>query len=277
MNQNLNIKIYSILLVVLSFCGGCKMNSDKNNIESTGSWSWQYSAEDNSYLNRVFTLDLIQTGNVLTGKYCAIVKNGARIDCYYRDKTNNINGTVKGDTIFVDFVGHYDQSATGKAVLFKKGNALVWNITESQGDIFAPKYAELRKSELESKKEHFESLDKQKSGSSCLYSINCSCEENNSGKSIYEDSLQLTCRFTNMSFEEVYEAIYKTETNLEGFLLSNFPEKSLIHTDSETFSTDYKIEENRVRIYISQENGGFEFILKQEGGKIVLEKHVFPG
>lgn len=278
MYLNLNFSKLLILITTLSAFLGCSQATTQNNLDITGLWSWEYSNTEKPYLNKTFTLDLNQVGDELKGKYCAIAKNNTKMDCFYKDSTNNIFGKIKGDTIFIDFKGHYDIKAYGKGVLYKKGEFLVWKIIEQQGDIYAPNYAELKKGKLENRKKEIEtSSNRSSSETSCLYSENCSCKENQSGKSIYEDSLQITCNFRDNSFAVVYKAIYEKETHLQKFLLKELPLKSKLHSDSETFSTDYKISTEKISIYISQENGGFEFILKDKGNKIIMEKHAFPG
>ncbi|CAA0149706.1 hypothetical protein [Tenacibaculum maritimum] len=267
-----------LLIPILTLFLVCKKTeqSKKSYIDITGKWSWEYVDNNNAYLNKVFTLDLKQKENKLNGKYCAVAKNGARIDCYYKDSTNNITGIKKKDTLYIGFKGHYDQASSGKALLYKKGNLLVWKIIESNGELYAPKYAELKKDEIKTKQSS-NSVAISKNSTPCYYSNDCSCKENKSGKSIYEDSLLRTCIFENHTFESVYQSIFEKEGSLKEFMLSELPKNALVHSTSPSFSTEYKIEDNKVTIYISQENGGFKFMLTKKVNKIILEKHAFAG
>lgn len=42
-----------------------------------------------------FTIDIVQSGEHVNGKYCFITNNGNRIDCAEKDDEDNITGTVK--------------------------------------------------------------------------------------------------------------------------------------------------------------------------------------
>lgn len=222
-------------------------------------------------MNKVFTLDFFQTGSNIEGKYCAIAKNNKIIDCY---ENENIKGVVKQDTVYLDFNGFYDSGSSGKALVYKKDDNLVWSIISSKGDIYAPKYAVLNYGKLKENKTVEIDIN---NVSKCDYGNNCSCIENNSSKSIYDDSLIITCEFKEQTFADVYNSVYKSEKDLQKFLIKNLPNETYLYTNDDTFSTDYKITSDSISVYISQENGGFEFLFKKKGDTIIFKKHAFPG
>ncbi|MCR1024158.1 hypothetical protein NQT66_05030 [Cellulophaga baltica] len=269
MNQIHRIKI--LLLLFPFFILSCKKSNKQINIDVSGLWSWEYVDNSKAHMNKVFTLDLIQRGSVVEGKYCAIAKNNKIIDCY---KNDNLKGIIIKDTVHINFNGFYDSESSGKAILYKKGDNLVWQITSTIGDVYAPKYAELYYGKLKENKTEEKNSTKV---STCDYGNNCSCIENKSGKSLYEDSLIITCVFKEQTLEDVYSSVYNSQEDLQEFMTEKLPNESHLYSDNATFSTDYKITSDSISVYISQENGGFEFLLKKKGNTIVFEKHAFAG
>lgn len=109
----------------------------------SGSWSYKHFSENNPLFNTVFTLHLKQNENNLVGCYCAVARNGKRIDCSNDESIKNIRGKIRNDTAYVHFTGFYDRDATGKAKLYFKDGQLIWKIYESSGEIYAPSKAKL--------------------------------------------------------------------------------------------------------------------------------------
>ncbi|WP_252145879.1 hypothetical protein [Yokenella regensburgei] len=85
----------------------------------TGHWS-------NENASNSFTLDLLENGSNLTGKYCFITNGGNRIDC---SESNNINGIVKGHTSVVTFESEF--GGDGEASLSVDNNTLIFAISNT--------------------------------------------------------------------------------------------------------------------------------------------------
>lgn len=110
----------------------------------SGEWHYEKTVPENELLNRTFDLRLVFDGSTVRGQYCAIARNGGKIDC--RDEEEfNMEGTLKGDTAIVSFKGFFNTKAKGKARLYLYNNQLIWEILESAGEIYAPKQAALDK------------------------------------------------------------------------------------------------------------------------------------
>lgn len=271
--MNQSIKWNSLLVLILYvLITGCRKPESKINIDVSGTWNWSYEDVQKSYMNKTFELTLSQNGSIIEGKYCAIAKNNKILDCY---DNNNIKGSIQRDTAYLNFKGFYDVNSFGKAIIYKNKDKLIWKITSKKGDVYAPEYAELNYGKLESE---IVSIEKANKVSNCKYGNGCSCKENDSQKSIYEDSLIITCSFEGNSIKEVYSLVYNSEKDLQKYLMPELPKESFIYsTNDNSFNTEYKLKEDSLSVYISQENGGFEFIFKLKDDKVVLEKHAYPG
>ncbi len=129
------------------------INNDKTdvvnfNIENTvkndfnGTWNYEFNSEENELLNKTFELKLIAEKDIIKGQYCAVAKNGRKIDC--NDKISyNITGKIKDDIAYVDFKGFLDTKARGKAKIYFDGQNIIWEIISIKGEVFAPKKATL--------------------------------------------------------------------------------------------------------------------------------------
>ena len=129
------------------------LNNDKTdvvnfNIENTvnndfnGTWNYEFNSEENELLNKTFELKLIAEKDIIKGQYCAVAKNGRKIDC--NDKISyNITGKIKDDIAYVDFKGFLDTKASGKAKIYFDGQNIIWEIISIKGEVFAPKKATL--------------------------------------------------------------------------------------------------------------------------------------
>ncbi|NLS54065.1 hypothetical protein [Hafnia alvei] len=77
-----------------------------------------------------FTIDLTETGNHISGKYCFITNNGNRIDCSEQDDDDNIRGTVTNGKAQVSFDSTF--GGTGKASLIIKNDDLIYYIKDKK-------------------------------------------------------------------------------------------------------------------------------------------------
>lgn len=74
-----------------------------------------------------FTLDLIRSGEHLTGKYCFITNNGNRIDCEGGGE-ENIDGVIKGNVATVSFNSTF--GGAGKATISIVNDILTYKIDD---------------------------------------------------------------------------------------------------------------------------------------------------
>lgn len=123
-----------VYAVLLGFCSLARAHS------FNGEWNW-----DAAPSSRNFSLHIIQKGRMLRGQYCAVARNGNRIDC--DDKANeNIAGKVdvSGQTAKIKFSSFFG-AVGGIAVLKLKGNELSWTIIDDPvgGEFYAPSAAVL--------------------------------------------------------------------------------------------------------------------------------------
>ena len=84
---------------------------------------WVYENKSQS-----LTLDLIEDGTHLTGKYCFITNNGNRIDCA-EDNGINIKGVIKNNVGVVFFESSF--GGTGEATLSIEKDILIYTINNS--------------------------------------------------------------------------------------------------------------------------------------------------
>lgn len=92
---------------------------------SMATFSGHWIDEDNS---QSLTLDLIESGAHLTGKYCFITNNGNRIDCSEGNE-ENINGIVKNNVGVVSFESTF--GGVGEATLSVAKEILTYTIVDS--------------------------------------------------------------------------------------------------------------------------------------------------
>lgn len=89
--------------------------------------------------NGTFSISLAQTDSTIIGQYCAVTKNGHKIDCDV-EKNPNITGIVDGrsgraNLTFSSFFG----ATTGKATITLQNGQLIWHIIEvPRGEFYAP-------------------------------------------------------------------------------------------------------------------------------------------
>lgn len=88
---------------------------------SMATFSGHWIDEDNS---QSLTLDLIESGAYLTGKYCFITNNGNRIDCSEGNE-ENINGIVKNNVGVVSFESTFVVSVKQHCLLQKKSSRIL--------------------------------------------------------------------------------------------------------------------------------------------------------
>jgi hypothetical protein len=120
--------------------GGSKTDSPNTKIFD-GEWGSAVAS------NGTFSISLRQTVSRIIGQYCAIAKNGNKIDC---DPENNpnITGVVNGHSgvaslTFSSFFG----ATTGKATIVRGNGQLIWHVVEAPqgGESYAPLNAILQR------------------------------------------------------------------------------------------------------------------------------------
>lgn len=103
---------------------------------------WEKIGKSNS-----FTIDLVQTGSHVTGKYCFITNNGNRIDCVEKDDDDNVHGDVKYGVADIKFESTFDSEGTASAEI--KGNKLIYTIKDKtpfiQANMSVPEVIEFNK------------------------------------------------------------------------------------------------------------------------------------
>lgn len=147
------MKFLSFIMILLSlnYSDSIKVEKSKlypffqqNNDSLNGQWSYEFESEENQLLNRTFELDIIVNNNTVKGSYCGIAKGGNKIDCSDK-KVFNITGKIKNNIAIVDFFGFYDNKSKGVAKIYLKGEKLVWEIINIEGETGAPKKVEMIK------------------------------------------------------------------------------------------------------------------------------------
>lgn len=84
---------------------------------------WEEMGKSNS-----FTIDLVQTGNHVTGKYCFITNNGNRIDCAENDDDDNVHGDIKDGVADIKFESTFDGEGAASAEI--RNNKLIYTIKD---------------------------------------------------------------------------------------------------------------------------------------------------
>lgn len=121
--------------------GDSSLPKPANNL--SGSWNW--SAADTS---EALWLDLVQSGDSITGAYCAFQRGGMRYDCGETgDPVCRVRGTVDGNKASVLFTSCYS-GQTGKAELIydAEKETLTWKVVSGKLQHYAPPEATLKKS-----------------------------------------------------------------------------------------------------------------------------------
>ena len=137
--------LFLIVLCISINNASCKTSPKVNNIKiSDFVGKWSYSADDETL---TLNLELLRN-NEIVGKYCNIACNGNRIDCPPDDE-KNITGILEDDTLYLKFVGFYDEDAYGNAKLYKANDScIVWILGESKGNLYLPQKAILKRPPL---------------------------------------------------------------------------------------------------------------------------------
>lgn len=87
-------------------------------------FSGHWESEGRSYS---LTLDLIESGRDLTGRYCFITNNGSRIDCA-GDGDVNMHGLIKNNIAIVSFESTF--GGVGKATLSISNGIITYTIDD---------------------------------------------------------------------------------------------------------------------------------------------------
>ncbi|MBN3759476.1 hypothetical protein G3O01_01390 [Burkholderia sp. Ac-20365] len=100
-----------------------------------GAWDWNGAPS-----TKAFSIELTQRGNVLQGQYCAIARNGNRVDCD-NERMPNIDGVVDraGKSAEINFSSFFGGEG-GKAKIRIQNDKLIWHVTKNpeNGEFFAP-------------------------------------------------------------------------------------------------------------------------------------------
>lgn len=107
----------------------------------------------------VFTMELVQKDNKLTGSYCAVAYGGNRMDCGDTGE-DNIKGVIQGNVANITFASFYGAGIggrnknIGKAKLTMSKDRIEWVITEDPKNKFyyCPDKAILKREEVANKK-----------------------------------------------------------------------------------------------------------------------------
>ena len=136
--------ILHILLVLLLVSCSTKnknlTNTATNNL--SGKWEWKEN-------NLAFTFDIYikQTGDSITGNYCAIANNGNKIDCSVENDDNcNMYGKQVNNVTVLTFTSCY-MEAKGEAIITynPKKDELIWKLGNTTDIVFAPDSAILKR------------------------------------------------------------------------------------------------------------------------------------
>ncbi|WP_156117583.1 hypothetical protein [Collimonas arenae] len=124
------------------FCTSTIASSGSNLSRYSGNWNWSDAPSD-----RTFSLKLTIKNFVLTAQYCAVAKNGQKIDCDDEDNPN-INGhfeRTKSEAL-VNFSSFFD-AHDGVARIELRNNHVIWHVIKNPvgGDFYAPKDAVLNR------------------------------------------------------------------------------------------------------------------------------------
>jgi hypothetical protein len=77
-----------------------------------------------------FTIDLVQHGEHVSGKYCFITNNGNRIDCAEQDDEDNITGDIKNGVAKVVFESTFGRS--GVAIAEMVSDKLIYKVEDKK-------------------------------------------------------------------------------------------------------------------------------------------------
>lgn len=84
---------------------------------------WESVSESNS-----FVLDLVQSGEHVSGNYCFITNNGNRIDCAESDDEDNITGSIKHGVAVIEFESTF--GGEGRATAIVNDKELIYTIKD---------------------------------------------------------------------------------------------------------------------------------------------------
>lgn len=118
------------------------VNNLNHDINITGEWFYEVNSSENELLNRTFQINITEKNGILKGQYCAIAKNGDKIDCS-DEKSNNLSGVIdrdKRDKINIEFSSFFG-GKDGKAEITILGeNSINWKIIKKVegGESYAP-------------------------------------------------------------------------------------------------------------------------------------------
>ena len=138
------IFLIAVLVIGLSACGNSTSKNKKQAVAGIDRFAGQWSAKfigDDEMQNRTFSLHLEKDDtkeNTIKGRHCSIVRGGRRIDCVETDEAPSITGTLKNDTVYIQFVSSFGGKGQAKLYFDETGEKLVWEMGESTGENYLP-------------------------------------------------------------------------------------------------------------------------------------------
>lgn len=84
---------------------------------------WESDNKSSSYI-----IDLVETGDHVSGKYCFITNNGNRIDCTEQSDNDNITGTIVNGKALISFDSTF--GGKGTAILSIDGDKLIYHVED---------------------------------------------------------------------------------------------------------------------------------------------------
>jgi hypothetical protein len=121
-------KVLLFSAVVISLFAACQ-TADKAKDETVsfvGKWAWEKTSEVQS-----FSIEILQRGDSLLGKYCIVSNAGEKMNCSMDDKDFSFGFRLSNEkTVTFPFKSYKDDDK-GKATLTLEGNKLLWHLAQA--------------------------------------------------------------------------------------------------------------------------------------------------
>lgn len=105
-----------------------------------GKWAYKYPDS-----TEIFSLNIVQTGNKLSGSYCDVFDNGNRMDCADEDRASFTLAVPKSNSFTTSYISAYGK-AHGLVKITVSGKHLIWQvIRRPSGENYSPRYVTLTK------------------------------------------------------------------------------------------------------------------------------------
>lgn len=111
----------------------------REDINISGEWFYEVNSADNKLMNRTFQINIVVTDGILSGQYCAIARNGNKIDCS-DDEINNLTGEIAGGKYKVNFSSFFGGKNGEAEITILNENSINWKIVKNVegGECYAP-------------------------------------------------------------------------------------------------------------------------------------------